>query len=392
VEYSINQLVNQIDFSFLNNTYQPFSGNGGPIYINPGFNALFSIGITDLLEDYRITGGIRLSNSLDNNEYFLNYDNIKKRFDKSICFHRKVLLDASTNNLTKDYTHEISFIIKYPFNEVLSIKGTSIIRNDKRVFLSTDANNIKKDNINKNWIGLKAELTYDDTREKGLNLYYGTRYKIFTEYYKQIEKQKNHIYVLGIDFRNYQKIHKTFIWANRIAASTSLGPQRLIYYMGGVDNWLFPKFNTNTNIATNQNYVYQTIATNMRGFHQNIRNGNSFTVINSELRFPIFRYFSNKPLKSDFFDNFQIIAFGDIGTAWTGVSPYSDENSLYTQIIQQGPIKITIKNQKNPIVEGVGFGLRTRILGYFVRADWAYGFEDGVRLPCVFYLSLSLDF
>ncbi|MCD4679609.1 MAG: hypothetical protein K8S00_04410, partial [Bacteroidales bacterium] len=82
--------------------------------------------------------------------------------------------------------------------------------------------------------------------------------------------------------RKYIKIHRTFIWANRFAASTSFGNNRLIYYMGGVDNWLFPKFNNSVPVAFDQGYAYQTLATNMRGFDQNIRNGNSFFVYNTE--------------------------------------------------------------------------------------------------------------
>jgi hypothetical protein len=162
--------------------------------------------------------------------------------------------------------------------------------------------------------------------------------------------------------------------------------------MGGVDNWLLPKYDYETRIDYSQNYVFQTLATNMRGFHQNVRNGNSFAVINSELRLPIFRYLINQPIKSDFINNFQIIGFGDVGTAWNGVSPYSEDNTLNTEIIYSNPFIITLKNQKEPIIGGYGFGLRSRLLGYFVRADWAWGVEDGVVMPRVFYLSLSLDF
>ena len=85
------------------------------------------------------------------------------------------------------------------------------------------------------------------------------------------------------------------------------------------------------------------------------------------------------------------MAFGDAGTAWTGPDPYSEENSFNSQTIIRNPLTITIKNQREPIVYGYGFGLRTRLLGYFVRADWAWGVDDGVVLPNVFHFSLSLD-
>lgn len=393
VEYFINEIVTQVDFSFLNSTYQSFTGGGSPIFLNPGLNGLFKIGITDLLEDYRITGGVRLSVNLDNNEYILSFSNLKHRLDREIVFHRQSMETVQSYSIIKFRSHELYYMLKWPFDNVISIRGTAILRNDRSIFLSTDEFNLKEPDIVKNWAGVKGELVYDATRNIGLNLYYGTRFKVFAEYYQQINKENNNLIVVGLDYRKYTKIHRTLIWANRIAASTSFGNNRLIYYMGGVDNWLFPKFNNSVPVATDQGYAYQTLATNMRGFDQNIRNGNSFFVFNTEIRFPVFRYLANRPLRSDLLNNFQVVGFGDIGTAWTGPDPYSRENSLYTRVIHQNPITITLENQVEPIVGGFGFGLRTRLLGYFIRADWAWGVEDyEVRKKSVFYLSLSLDF
>ena len=61
-------------------------------------------------------------------------------------------------------------------------------------------------------------------------------------------------------------------------------------------------------------------------------------------------------------------------------------------MIENGPITITIDNQKNPFVGGFGFGVRSRLFGYFIRADWAWGVEDGYVLPHILYISLGLDF
>jgi hypothetical protein len=130
----------------------------------------------------------------------------------------------------------------------------------------------------------------------------------------------------------------------------------------------------------------------MRGFSQNIRNGNSFFVINTEIRLPVFRYFFNHPVRSDFLNNFQVVAFGDVGTAWTGPTPYSKENELFTTYIQKAPLFVKVELLKEPIVEGFGFGLRTRIFGYFLRGDVAWGVEDGHVRKAIFYVSLSLDF
>ena len=92
----------------------------------------------------------------------------------------------------------------------------------------------------------------------------------------------------------------------------------------------------------------------MRGFTQNIRNGNSFAVLNSELRFPIFRYFSSKPMRSDFLYNLQIIGFGDFGTAWTGTSPWDKDNSLFTKTLYGNPFTVTLEKEIDPLVGGFG--------------------------------------
>jgi hypothetical protein len=392
VEYSINQFVSQADFNFLNSSYQQFTGGGSPIFLNPGFNALFKIGIIDLMEDYRITGGLRLSVSLDNTEFFVSFDNLKKRLDRSLVFHRQALLTGDDYSVIKLRTNSLYYILKWPFSHVLALKGTVSARQDKKIYASTDIQNLKQPIITDYWGGLKGELVFDNTRNKGVNLYYGTRWKIFGEYFQKVGNEFNNLVVLGIDYRNYKKIHKTFIWANRIAASTSFGNNKLIYYLGGVDNWIIPKFNNDISVSQNQNYAFQTLATNMRGFTQNIRNGNNFAVLNSELRFPIFRYFSKKPVKSDFFNNFQIVGFGDIGTAWTGWNPWSEENTVFKKYFYYGPITVMLKDTRDPIVGGMGCGVRTRILGYFLRLDYAWGVENLEIQKPVFYISLSTDF
>ncbi|MEE4258318.1 MAG: hypothetical protein V2I62_01040 [Bacteroidales bacterium] len=394
VEYFLNDMISQVDFTYINYSYQPFTGGGGPIYLNPGFNVFFQMGVNDLMEDHRFVGGVRLNFSLINNEYLFSYSNLKKRLDREIVFHRNTLEGSIGYTLVRVHSHELFYILKWPFNEALSLRGTAMYRNDMYVALATDQFSLELPNEYEHWAGLKTELVFDNTRNVGMNLYYGLRYKLFAEYHQLVDMDNldRNLFLLGFDIRHYQKISRTFIWANRIAGSTSLGNDNLIYYMGGVDNWLIPKFNYDTPIDYDQNYAYQTLATNMRGFNQNIRNGNSFLVINSELRFPLFQYFSKTPLSSGFLRNFQLVAFGDIGTAWTGVSPYSPENALYTKYIQSGPLLISVEVQKEPIVGGFGFGARMHLLGYFIRGDVSWGVEDyQIRKP-VYYLSLSLDF
>jgi Tol biopolymer transport system component len=85
--YYSDYLVTQIDRGFLNQTYQSYSGQAG--FINPSLNGLFKIGLSDLFDNYKITGGIRLSANLTGNEYLLAFQDLKKRWDKIYVFHRQ---------------------------------------------------------------------------------------------------------------------------------------------------------------------------------------------------------------------------------------------------------------------------------------------------------------
>lgn len=389
-------LVSQIDFSFLNASYQAFTG--GAFYFNPGLNLLFKVGAKDIFEDYRLTGGVRFATDFDSNEYLLSFENVKKRLDKQLIFHRQVFKNYTYESYIKTYTHELLGVVKYPLSQTLALKGTVSLRHDNTVFLATDIVNLNEPAITKVWGGIKAEVIFDNTRVLGTNLYSGTRLKIFGEAYRQLNQAESDLFVLGGDFRHYIRIHRSMIWANRFAASGSFGRSPLIYYLGSVDNWInlnqsnVPTFNPFVDIDYSQNYAYQALATNVRGFSQNIRNGSNFAVFNTELRLPLFRYLAGHPLASGFLNNFQLVGFGDIGMAWTGLNPWSGENAWATEVITNGPMTITLDSNRDPVVAGYGVGVRAMLLGYFIRLDWAWGVENMEVQPRMFYLSLSLDF
>jgi hypothetical protein len=65
-------------------------------------------------------------------------------------------------------------------------------------------------------------------------------------------------------------------------------------------------------------YAFQTLAVNLRGFRQNIANGNNALVLNSEIRVPVFSTFLNRPINNAFLRNFQLVQFFDLGSAWNG--------------------------------------------------------------------------
>ena len=389
LNFSIDQVIMQMNPTFNNQSYQRFNGTG---FQNAGFDGFTLINAKDVFEDHRIIGGFKGPVQINNTGYLLVYENLKHRLDRRYLISRQAYQQINNNEIFKTVTYDLKYNLSYPFSEVSSIRLTNHLRYDHLVTLSTEPNTLIRENEDHYLGGAILEYVFDATRKIGLNIQNGTKFKLWGEFYHELNQKQTDFFVLGLDFRHYQKIHRNIVFASRLAASTSFGSQKLIYYMGGVDNWMWAQFDPSIVPDPEQNYQFQTIATPVRGFYQNARNGNSFAVINNELRLPLFSYFSPKPLKSDFLENFMVIGFNDIGTAWTGINPYSTQNSFNTSIIDGHNYTITLQNQKEPIIYGYGFGLRTRILGYYVRFDWAWGVNDGVIMPSVKHLSLSLDF
>lgn len=388
VNFATDEVLTQLDNSFDGRFYQTITEN---FALNPGLSGFTRMAMSDLFEDYKIVGGFRLALDLNNNDYMLHLRNLKRRMDKDLMLQRRTIQGVTDVGVAKLHTHIAMYRMSWPLSELASVRTTLSYRHDRIVTQSTDNAALRQPNIYDQTVGAKLEYVYDSSIPRGLNLYTGWKFKVFGEYYKEPDGKKTDMQVVGLDVRHSLRLHRDMIWVARVAGSSAFGSRKVLFALGGVDNWLFPKVDMTTPVDYSQNYFYQSLAVPMRGFYYNARNGNSFAVANTEVRVPIFRYLLNKPIRSDFVQNFQVAAFGDVGTAWTGSDPYSSDNSFNNQVISSNPFTITIKNQREPIVYSYGFGLRTRLLGYFVRADWAWGVDDQRRLPRVFHLSLNLD-
>ncbi len=408
-KFSTDYVISQLDNSLLINPYQNFIGNG-PVYQQQNLSGLITLSISDLMEDYRFTGGFRIPTNFGGSEYFIRFDDRRKLIDKSFLAYRQAKRQVYSITTpvrqhiveARQTTSYYEARAVYPFDVTRSLRASLGLRNYRIDFLANDTFSLELLPYTEKWLSLKAEYVFDNTFKVMTNILNGMRYKVYFEMQKafildidpepNLDFAKGFLNIFGFDFRHYQKLHKQIIWANRVAGAGSFGSQKLIYYLGGVDNWLGARFNQDIDVNRSNNYAFQTIATNLRGFEQNARNGNKYLLLNSEIRVPLFTYLSNKPIRSEFLRNFQVVLFGDIGTAWEGLSPYSEDNPFNTNVFNRGPVKVKVQYFNNPIVGGYGLGARSILFGYFIRLDMAWGVDSGVIKDPILYLSMSLDF
>lgn len=418
LQFRTDYVTTQLDNSLLFEGLESFAANPDP---QSGFNypppgILFKANFKDLFEDYEFEGGVRIPTTFNGSEYFLTFNDKKKRLDKRFSIYRRQTRSTQDNANTpvadrvKFNTLLGQFGVRYPLDIFRSIRATATIRRDRATQLSTSADssrNYEPFNVptrSDQRTGLKLEYVFDNTFDVALNIKNGTRYKIYAEVVKRFDLDfegdinldfgKGAMGIIGLDARHYQRLGKYPILALRLAGATSFGSERMLYYLGGVDNWLFADQEKNTPIPdANSSIAYQALATNLRGFGTNIRNGNSYAVFNSELRLPVFRMISER-IKSPFLQNFQIVGFFDVGTAWTGEDPFSKDNPLNTKYLENtGPlVQVKLNYFRDPIVAGYGGGVRTVLFGYFVRVDYAWGIETRIVQDPRWYISLGLDF
>jgi Tol biopolymer transport system component len=437
VRFMVDKFIAQLDNDPIITNYQLFDPQN-PGYMYQPLNILLKLGITDLLEDYKLYGGLTFpiagtsGFSFTDLGYFLVYENLKKRWDKKFTMYYQSMsgsaegnvpfyntaIPTNNYNMAADGNGQVLYSVKtlyletqykYPFDVFHRIGLGGGYRNDRYIFKSIDTFSLKLPTYSTNWVFLKTEYVYDNTIDVMTDIKNGFRAKAFFEFHKEIPTQLdggvrlpawNNAYFteMGFDARYYLKIYKQMILASRASFATSLGNDKMIHYLGGLDNSLLTIQSGNrptvqAPIDPNVHYVYQTIESPMRGFTANSRNGSSYALINAELRMPIFTMLMNHPSKSSFVRDFMIVGFMDCGTAWDGLSPFSNNNPLFTTVYQNETSKITVQQYKTPVILGTGFGIRTSLLGYFIKFDVAWGLDSGLWSDKpVYYLSFGKDF
>jgi hypothetical protein len=408
-KFALTNITTKLDNELLFEGLESYTGDRQQLLTTPmGF--LLKASVQDLFEDYEIEAGVRIPTTFNGSEYFLVFDNKKSRIDKKIALYRKSNeynndLLPGTNLLTRSKKTSLlgMYQLKYPFDIYRSVRATTTLRFDKFLQLSTERQSFSSPAINEKRLSLKLEYIYDNTHDAALNIKHGTRYKIYTEAINSFDLQlidgfefdlsNGFTGIVGFDARHYIPILNKAVLALRGAGATSFGSEKMLYYVGGIENWLLPRFDNNIPVPDQTDFAYKANVFQLRGFNNNIRNGATFVVTNAELRIPFMQYILGKNRGSSFFRNMQITGFFDAGLAWHGSGPFSSENPLNKTTITSPPlIELEIEYFRDPLVMGFGTGLRTQLLGYFVKLDYAWGIETRRVLDPKLYLSFGMDF
>ncbi|MGR3810435.1 hypothetical protein [Jiulongibacter sp. NS-SX5] len=373
-----------------------------------------SIAINDLLENHVFEFDLFITPSIQNHDLGASYMNYEKRVDWGFSFKRrsivlenvnqkqfylfrplKILLpDASINR--KILLHELQAHLHYPLSNKLRAEFTP------SVFFNNDIDHfeLSKEALSTTYAGMNASLVYDNTTQvSSMGFLNGTRARLALDGNVSFSDESKNFNRLTFDARHYQPLVKGIQLAGRLTYGKSMGNSPKYTFLGGMENTLNRTIHPTPGQIPGEpgdlrDIVFYNYPGNLRGFDFAKLYGTNYLLTNIELRLALGQYFPQNSLTSSVVRNLQLVLFNDIGTAWNGSKgPWSRQNSLNTQIVGDGnPFYAVVTNFKNPFLIGYGAGIRTTILGFYLKADYGFGLENKEVGPGKFYLSLGHDF
>ncbi|MFM7858867.1 MAG: translocation protein TolB, partial [Flammeovirgaceae bacterium] len=368
--------------------------------------------MNDMLENYRIYGGIQAAFDFKSGDVYGEFQYLPKRVDFSVRFDRKVIFWQPPNrNRFTDESQKYSFQkIEFGASYPISVRSRVTFKPfvgytqflDRGYVQPRSASTPLRETENQFYTGGRLEAVYDNSLTTGMNIIEGTRGKIGGVLYIANGNHTKNFSQLYADVRHYQKIYKEIVLAVRGYAGSFFGSSPKNFALGGMDNWIGNQFNytgtlnplVSTEGTYNENLLFVEFATSLRGFDYGTLYGNSVALANAEMRVPLVRALSSAPITSSFFRNLQLTAFYDIGSSWTGPIPLDNESNGRMRIIGGGnnPFEVSIKEYLNPWLYSYGLGFRSIILGYYLKVDVAWPTENFIVKNPRAYVTLGFDF
>ena len=149
---------------------------------------MIRLGTSDLMEDVKFTGGIRIAPNLRDNDVLFSIQNLRKRLDWGVIYFRSslegiaTLRDPDTGSFVqgpgKQFSSYYLLQAKYPLDRIRSFRAVIGPRFDRTVLSSTNQVTIKVPDTTTAYNQVSLEYVYDNTTNPATNIWHGyvTRY------------------------------------------------------------------------------------------------------------------------------------------------------------------------------------------------------------------------
>ncbi len=363
------------------------------VYGSAGYDALYGVqGLTqmlfsDMLGNHQIFVATNLLIDLRNSDYLLSYSYLPQRIDWRLsAFHiSRLLLDRSLS-VYRYRWYGSGIAMAYPLDKFrrveLDLSVTGISQADVTDPAMPSAERVL----------FYPQLTYtkDVTTPGYLFPAGGHRYAVSVSGSPASlrGKQVQFVSLLG-DARAYTSFGRgMYSFAVRGSAGASFGPDQQLFYTSGVHNWVNRRIDETNGfpITDLSDFVFATPVLPLRGYDINAQNGSYFGLMNAEFRFPLVAAILPGPIPLVPLYNLQGTAFVDAGSVWGGRNIDNRRFNAFYRHPETG------ERLFDDLLVSAGLGLRTIMLGYPIRLDWAWP-HDGDRFrESRLYFSVGLDF
>ncbi|MEO8446035.1 MAG: biopolymer transporter Tol [bacterium] len=345
-----------------------------------GVQGVAQIALSDMLGNHRIYVQTSLVIDLKNSDYAAAYYYLPKRIDYGFqLFHTARFVNYGNgffDNLYRYRTIGGNISASYPISRFKRFDGGLSVQNISRENLDNTLEPITK----KTLLIPSLSYIYDNTLFGYTAPISGLRYNLTAFGSPKLGKEGIGFGSLLADIRNYIKISDDYTFVTRLSGGASIGPNPQRFFIGGTENWINREYeNSNVPISSIEEFAFLSPGLPLRGFNYDRMSGSKYSILNLELRFPLFRYliFGALPLG---FANIQGAAFIDAGTAW------SDNKAL--KLLN----RVNGKIQTNDLLLGTGFGARANLFGFPFMFDVAWNYNLNKFSSPKYYISLGYDF
>lgn len=361
------------------------------VYGTAGYDALYGVqGVTqmmfsDMLGNHQIFVATNLLIDLRNSDYILAYNYLPKRIDWGVTGYHisRLLPDYGRLTYYRYRQYGASATMSYPLDKFR--------RADFDMFVlgvsQADIGDPTREPAARTLLYPSLTLTKDVTTPGYMYPVGGHRIAFsLSGSPGLIGGEEVRFASALVDARAYTAFARNmYSFAFRLSGGTSVGPGQQLFYTSGVQNWINRNFGPDGfPINDITDFIFATPVLPLRGYDINSQNGSHFGLFNAEFRFPLVAAVLPGPLPVVPLYNIQGTAFVDAGGVWGGKGTDKAFNVFARDARGQRVL--------DDLLVGAGFGLRTILLGYPVRLDFAWPY-DGQRFgERRTYFSIGLDF
>ncbi len=346
-----------------------------------GFEGYATFAFSDLLGNHQIFLNASLWTDLRNSDFALSYYYLKRRVNFGAGGFHLVYFLSDGYSLLRYRNFGFNIIASYPLSRYNRIDLIGLWYNVHLEYLDFNRPTEKISAI-------LPEIQYvHDNVLWGFQwgVYSpvsGSRYNIALRASPKLSSQNLDFQTAQVDYRKYFMLSQQYQFAFRSTFGASFGRNAQQFFLGGMDNWINPKYLRGKRISNIEDVFFSEFITPLRGAFYYERTGNRFFLFNTEFRFPMIQYLQlGFPPLSLF--NISGVAFYDIGAAWS-VNDDRWWSLKEFQGINNGRFK--------DLISGYGFGARIYFLGFLLRWDMAWPYDWARSGKPIHYWSLGLNF